>query len=92
MTGADLGAIARLIAHGPKAVPKREIIVQCGQRNPYDPALRLAGARLIQVGNTLQTFAWELEAAITDQTAAVVYFAGGHLGFGSLPRSMTSCA
>lgn len=85
MTGADLGAIARLIAHGPKAVPKREIIVQCGQRNPYDPALRLAGARLIQVGNTLQTFAWELEAAITDQTAAVVYFAGGHLGFGSLP-------
>ena len=85
MTGADLGVIARVIAYGPEALPKREIIVQCGQRNPYDPSLRLAGARLIQVGNTLQTFAWELEAANTDQTAAVVYFPGGHLGFGSLP-------
>jgi L-seryl-tRNA(Ser) seleniumtransferase len=38
----------------------------------------------VQVGNVLQTFDWELEAAITPTTAAVLFFAGGHLGFGTL--------
>jgi L-seryl-tRNA(Ser) seleniumtransferase len=84
MTGKDLRLIGRLLLHGPEGLPRRQLIVQCGQRNPYDPALRLAGAQLVQVGNILQTFPWELEAAISDQTAGVVFFAGRHLGYGSL--------
>jgi len=84
MTGADLGLIGRLMERGPDVLLKREFVVQCGQRNPYDPVLSLTGARLVQIGNILQTFPWELEAAITDQTAGVLYFAGKHLGFGSM--------
>ncbi len=31
----------------------------------------LAGAKLVEVGNTSQTFDWELDAAIGEKTAAV---------------------
>jgi L-seryl-tRNA(Ser) seleniumtransferase len=84
MTGPNLQLIGRLMVAGPKVLAKREVVVQCGQRNPYDPVIRLAGGRLVQVGNILQTFPWELEAAITEHTAAIIYFAGRHLGYGSL--------
>ncbi len=59
--------------------PRREVIVQCAQRIPYDDAVQLAGAELVQIGNAIQTFAWELEAAISERTAAVLYIAGEHL-------------
>jgi L-seryl-tRNA(Ser) seleniumtransferase len=84
MTGSDLGLVWRLLDKGPEALPRREVIVQCGQRNPYDASLKVAGGRIVQIGNVLQTFPWELEGAITDQTVAVFYFAGGHLGYGCL--------
>lgn len=84
MTGNDLKQIGRVLVHGMDVLPRREFVVQCGQRNPYDPAFRLAGAELVEVGNVLQTFPWELEAAISDRTAGVVFFAGAHIGFGSL--------
>jgi D-glucosaminate-6-phosphate ammonia-lyase len=84
MTGPDISAVGRLLQHGSDAIEKRDVIVQCGQRNPYDAAIRLAGGRIVQVGNILQTFSWELEAAVTERTAAVMYFAGRHLGFGCL--------
>lgn len=64
-----------------------EVVMHTAHRIPYDPALRLAGARIRQVGNVLQTFAWELEAAITDRTAAVLYVAGGHVPQSALPLS-----
>lgn len=84
MTRSDSRLIGRLVMNGPEDLPRRQFIIQCGQRNPYDPAIHLAGAQLVQIGNILQTFTWELEAAITDQTAGVLFFAGDHLGFGSL--------
>lgn len=62
-----------------------EIVMHTAHRIPYDPALRLAGARIRQFGNVLQTFDWELEAAITERTAAVLYVAGGHLPQSALP-------
>jgi L-seryl-tRNA(Ser) seleniumtransferase len=60
-----------------------EIIISREQRNGYDHALRAAGARLVEVGmNELvagagvrRTEVWEYEAAITDRTVAVAYFA-----------------
>jgi D-glucosaminate-6-phosphate ammonia-lyase len=80
INGGDLAALARW----PDA-PRNEVIVHCAQRIPYDPAVRLAGARLVEVGNAVQTFGWELEAAVSERTAAVLYIAGAHLRRGALP-------
>ena len=85
MTGQDQQALARLLAEGPGALPQREIVIHCAHRIPYDPALKLAGARIIEIGNVLQTFDWELEAALSERTAAVVFVAGVHLARGALP-------
>jgi L-seryl-tRNA(Ser) seleniumtransferase len=49
----------------------------------------LTGATTVEIGNALQTFEWELEAAITDATAAVYFVAGEHLRRGSLPLETT---
>jgi D-glucosaminate-6-phosphate ammonia-lyase len=87
MTGGDLQAIAHLIETG--EAPKNEVIIHRAHRIPYDPAVRLAGARIVEVGNRLQTFPWELEAAITPRTAMVLYSAGVHLATGALPLSET---
>jgi L-seryl-tRNA(Ser) seleniumtransferase len=69
--------------------PKNEVIIQRTHRIPYDPAIRLAGARIVDVGNRLQTFPWELEAAITPRTAMIFYSAGDHLASGALSLSRT---
>ena len=87
MTGGDLSTIARLIETG--EAPKNEVIIHRVHRIPYDPAIRLAGARIVEVGNRLQTFPWELEAAITPRTAMVFYSAGVHLASGALPLAET---
>lgn len=82
ITGDDRAAIARFpqIAHGPC-----EVIVYHSQRNGYDYAIRQTGARLVEIGNTTRTEPAELQAAITPQTAAIVYFAGAHYASGALP-------
>ena len=87
MTGDDLSTIARLIETG--EAPKNEVIIHRVHRIPYDPAVRLAGARIVEVGNRLQTFPWELEAAVTPRTAMVFYPAGVHLASGALPLAET---
>src|SRR5918994_1233461 len=83
MTGGDLPTIAALIERG--EAPKNEVIIHRAHRIPYDPAIRLAGARIVEIGNRLQTFPWELEAAISPRTAMVFYSAGVHLAGGALP-------
>ncbi len=85
MNRGDLTAIARAIETGES--PRDEVIIQRAQRIPYDPAIRLAGARIVDIGNRLQTFSWELEAAITPRTAMIFYPAGEHLTYGALPLS-----
>jgi L-seryl-tRNA(Ser) seleniumtransferase len=57
-----------------------EVIVPRGHRNAYDRALRSAGARIVEVGYPFRegvglTYAWELEAAISDRTVAIGYLA-----------------
>jgi D-glucosaminate-6-phosphate ammonia-lyase len=60
-----------------------EIIVCREQRNGYDHALRAAGAHLVAVGMNEQvagagvrrTETWEIEAALSERTIAVAYFA-----------------
>ena len=55
---------------------KGEVVVQRGHRNSYDHAIRAAGVTLVEVGylgypGAGGTMPWQLEAAITDRTAAV---------------------
>lgn len=63
---------------------KNQVIVHRNQRNHYDCCVRAAGIEFMEIGSSRDTFAWELEAALTDQTAAVVYFIA-HEGRSSLP-------
>ena len=51
---------------------KNELIIQRMHRFTYDQAFRLAGGVLVDIGLGRRTMPYELEAAITDKTAAVV--------------------
>ncbi|CAN5118747.1 aminotransferase class V-fold PLP-dependent enzyme [soil metagenome] len=85
MTGRDPHAVSRLVRGGPDILARREVVIHCAHRTPYDPAIALAGARIVQIGNALQTFEHELETALSDRTAAVFYVAGAHVARGALP-------
>jgi uncharacterized pyridoxal phosphate-dependent enzyme len=81
-TRGDLTSISRVIKN---TAPESEVIMHVGHRMPYDPAVRLAGSRIVTIGNALQTFDWELESAITPHTTAILYVAGTHLAGPVLP-------
>ena len=69
----------------PKDVPD-EIIISRSHRNSYDHAYRAAGAKLVEVGvsdlytgaGVRDTEVWEIEAAISKNTAAIAYTAGSN--------------
>lgn len=55
---------------------KDEIVVQRGHRNAYDHMIRSAGVRFVEVGylgypGAGGTWGWQLDAAITERTAAM---------------------
>ena len=83
VTGDDPSLMARL----PNNLDgmKNEVIVHRTQRNWYDIAVRQVGVKLIEIGHIMETAPWELDAAINEKTAAVVYFAGTHLNRNTLP-------
>ena len=66
----------------PRDIPD-EVIICRSHRNSYDHAYRAAGAKLIEIGvsdrlagaGVRDTELWEIEAAITDRTAAIAYTA-----------------
>ncbi len=64
---------------------KDEIVIHRFQRNHYDINIRQTGARLVEIGNQRTTHTWELEGAIGERTAAVMYFPGRYLGANILP-------
>lgn len=64
---------------------KNEVIVHRSQRNGYDHAIRQVGVKLVEIGMARSTAAWELEAAITEHTAAVFYFGGSRFAEFALP-------
>jgi uncharacterized pyridoxal phosphate-dependent enzyme len=82
MTGTNPAAIAQL---PDTAGLKNQVIIHRCQRNGYDHAARQTGARIVEIGMAHSTQAWELDAAITDRTACVLYFAGAHFAGGALP-------
>jgi L-seryl-tRNA(Ser) seleniumtransferase len=62
---------------------KNEVIAMRSQRNSYDHAVRAAGSTIVDVGFADQatdvgardTQLWEIQAAISDRTAAIYYLA-----------------
>jgi len=75
-TSGNPAAIGAYPGHGDAPY---EVIMHAAHRIPYDPAVALAGGTIRQIGNVLQTFSWELEQALNERTAAVLYMAGNHL-------------
>jgi L-seryl-tRNA(Ser) seleniumtransferase len=57
----------------------RNVVIHRAHRIPYDRAIELGGGHLVEVGNVIQTFAWELDAALDERTVAVFWVAGSHL-------------
>ena len=81
-TKGDLRQIGRLINDD---LPEAEVIVQTGHRIPYDPALALGGVKIVEVGDAIQTFPWQVEAAINEKTKGIFFVAGSHLEHSTLP-------
>lgn len=74
ITGKDLAKIDKLPDTDGM---KNEIIIQRMHRNTYDRCLRISGAKFVEVGDRSHTLPWEMEAAISENTAAIVYFVYG---------------
>lgn len=53
---------------------KNEVVMQVMQRNYYELMVREAGAKLIEIGLANTTNSWHLEAALNEQTAAIIHF------------------
>ena len=66
---------------GPDGFEKNELIIHTSQRNGYDYAARMTGAKIVEIDGTVESF----EAAITDHTAAILWFAGAHWAKDALP-------
>jgi uncharacterized pyridoxal phosphate-dependent enzyme len=80
ITGNNLLAIEKL----PDVVPERnEVLVQMGHvvsyGAPVDQAIRLAGGKVVLVGQATSTHRFHMENAITDKTAAAVYVVSHHV-------------
>jgi L-seryl-tRNA(Ser) seleniumtransferase len=79
MTGLDVAAMDAL----PEAPPRSDFVMARSQRNMYDRALRVAGARIVEVGipdrfsgaGVRDTTAAEIGAAIGPRTAGVLWVA-----------------
>ena len=81
LTMAAAAALARLDPSRMNRLPEtgdgpNEIVMLRRHRNDYDHALRVAGARLVEVGFHDWTFEYEVEAAIGPRSAALFYL--GH--------------
>ena len=86
VTGGDPAVIAAM----PRGEGLRtEVVMHCAHRIPYDRAIELAGCSVRQIGNAIQTFEWELESALTDRVACVLWVAGSHLPPASLSLERT---
>lgn len=81
MTGPDQETIDRLPS---LEGLKTEVVYQRQHRISYLPAVQLSGATLVEIGVEPEVHPAELEMAITEKTAAVLYIAGEHLSEGAL--------
>jgi L-seryl-tRNA(Ser) seleniumtransferase len=73
MTGTNIAKVHQL---PDTAGMRSNVVLQKIHRGHYSRLYGLTGAHLVEVGNLIETFAEELEAAIDAQTAAVAYLFG----------------
>jgi L-seryl-tRNA(Ser) seleniumtransferase len=85
MVGDDHAAAARL----PLPPPKHKFIIQCSHRGPFERAILFSGAQLCQVGDAIRTRPADLESAVDEVTAGVVFFLQGDMLDSSLSLSAT---
>lgn len=52
---------------------KNQVIIQRAHMIPYEQIIRMPGAKLVEVGSVTYTNSSELESAINEKTAAIVY-------------------
>jgi uncharacterized pyridoxal phosphate-dependent enzyme len=64
-----------------EGVTKSEVIIHHSQRNGYDYAARMTGAKIVEVDGTPES----LEAAISERTVCILWFAGAHFAENALP-------
>ena len=64
---------------------KNEFIIQRCHRFPYDQAYRVAGAKLVEIGDGRRCAPWQLEAAFTENTAAVAYLHANFVSKRAIP-------
>jgi L-seryl-tRNA(Ser) seleniumtransferase len=87
MTGADLARVERL---PDTAGMKDEVPVQLGHLvgygAPIDQAIRLTGAQVVRVGQATEVRRYQLEGALSERTAAVLFVVSHHtVQYGQLP-------
>lgn len=79
MTGDDLAAVERL---PDVAGLKDEVVIMMGHMvnygAPVDQGVRLAGAKVVTVGETTGARGYQLEGAITERTAAALFVVSHH--------------
>ncbi|WP_165224508.1 aminotransferase class V-fold PLP-dependent enzyme [Affinirhizobium pseudoryzae] len=80
ITGPDLLAIERLPDVAPE---KNEVLVQMGHvvsyGAPVDQSIRLAGGKVVIIGQATSTHRYHMENAINERTAAAVYVVSHHV-------------
>ncbi|EPE95024.1 aminotransferase class V-fold PLP-dependent enzyme [Rhizobium grahamii] len=80
ITGNNLLAIEKLPDMAPD---KNEVLVQMGHvvsyGAPVDQAIRIAGGKVVLIGQATSTHRFHMENAITDKTAAAVYVVSHHV-------------
>lgn len=80
ITGPDLLAIERL---PDVTAEKNEVLVQMGHvvsyGAPVDQSIRLAGGKVVMIGQATSTHRYHMENAITERTAAAVYVVSHHV-------------
>jgi L-seryl-tRNA(Ser) seleniumtransferase len=87
MTGPDLARIEQL----PDTTGmKNEVVIMMGHMTGYgaaiEQAIRLAGAKVVPVGNVTDARGYQLEAKIGERTAAALYVVSHHVvEYGQLP-------
>jgi D-glucosaminate-6-phosphate ammonia-lyase len=87
MTGDNLWAIEQLPDTG---TLRNEVLIQAGHivsyGAPVDQAIRLAGAKVVSVGQATSAHGYQLEGAISERTAAAVYVVSHHVvDYGQIP-------
>lgn len=68
--GGDAEAIVSML---PKPPAKHKVVIQCSHRNPFERAIPMAGASLVQVGDAIRTRPVDLESILDEDVAAIVF-------------------